>query len=89
MQFIDFPTLIIIIVAAVIIFRLRSVLGQRTGFDDHEEFYKDRTEKQKEQSSTASNDNVVKLPPRSNDQPSRKTTRFWKKSTNWPSHAPS
>ncbi len=68
MQFIDFPTLIIIIVAAVIIFRLRSVLGQRTGFDDPEEYYKNRTEKKQEPETQGSNDNVVKLPTRSGDQ---------------------
>ena len=61
MQYLDFGTIFFMVVAVVIIFQLRSVLGKRTGterppFDP----YTDR----KSGSETAKDDNVVSLPRR-------------------------
>ena len=72
MQFLDFPTLVIIVVAAVVIFRLRSVLGQRTGFDDSEEYHKRDTGSQPTQ---PSNDNVVKLPTKNQKEAANKSDK--------------
>jgi predicted lipid-binding transport protein (Tim44 family) len=63
MEKIDLFTLISIIVAVVVVWKLRSVLGRRTG-DEEARIERYRAERRQEGAPTSPSDNVVTLPPR-------------------------
>jgi predicted lipid-binding transport protein (Tim44 family) len=62
-DFLDLPTLIVIVVAVIVLFRLRSVLGTRTGTE------RPPVERRKPEAAAADNDTVVPLRPRAAGQP--------------------
>lgn len=66
MEFLDLPTMIIIVIAVFILLKLRSVLGQRTGHQKPEDFFGAEKKKKSnwEDDVDSDNDNVVKLPKR-------------------------
>jgi predicted lipid-binding transport protein (Tim44 family) len=66
MEKIDLFTLISLIVAVVVILKLRSVLGRRTG-DEEARVERYRTERARQEAASASGDNVVAMPRRERD----------------------
>jgi predicted lipid-binding transport protein (Tim44 family) len=66
MEKIDLFTLISLIVAVIVILKLRSVLGRRTG-DEEARVERYRAERARQEASTASTDNVVAMPRRERD----------------------
>ena len=67
MQSLDSGTIIILVVAVVVLLKLRSILGQRTGHQEPPDFLKDISKRQNEQNHKQGepvSDNVVKLPNR-------------------------
>ncbi len=66
MEKIDLFTLISLIVAVVVILKLRSVLGRRTG-DEEARVERYRTERARQEAAAASGDNVVAMPRRERD----------------------
>ncbi|MDB5623788.1 MAG: Tim44 protein [Devosia sp.] len=62
-EFLDLPTLIVIVVAVIVLFRLRSVLGTRTGAE------RPPLERRKPAEAAAAEDTVVPLRPRGAGQP--------------------
>lgn len=66
MEKIDFFTLISIIVAVVVVWKLRSVLGRRTG-DEETRIERYRAERRQQGAPTSPSDNVVTLPRRDRD----------------------
>ncbi len=66
MEKIDFFTLISIIVAVVVVWKLRSVLGRRTG-DEEARIERYRAQRRQEGARTSPSDNVVTLPRRDRD----------------------
>lgn len=67
MEKIDLFTLISLIVAVIVILKLRSVLGRRTG-DEEARVERFRTERARQEAAAASGDNVVAMPRRDRDQ---------------------
>ena len=63
MEKIDFFTLLSIIVAVVVVWKLRSVLGRRTG-DEETRIERYRAERRQQGAPTSSSDTVVTLPRR-------------------------
>jgi len=68
MEKIDLFTLISLIVAVIVILKLRSVLGRRTG-DEEARVERYRAERARQEASSAGNDNVVAMPRRERDVP--------------------
>ncbi len=66
MEKIDLFTLISLIVAVVVILKLRSVLGRRTG-DEEARLERFRAERQEQSAAAAQGDNVVAMPRRDRD----------------------
>ncbi|MBC7833167.1 MAG: Tim44/TimA family putative adaptor protein, partial [Hyphomicrobium sp.] len=66
MEKIDLFTLISLIVAVVVILKLRSVLGRRTG-DEQARVERYRAERSQQGAPAASSDNVVAMPRRERD----------------------
>ncbi|MGI9403870.1 MAG: Tim44/TimA family putative adaptor protein, partial [Hyphomicrobium sp.] len=66
MEKIDLFTLISIIVAVVVVWKLRSVLGRRTG-DEEARIERYRAERRQQAAPASPSDNVVKLPRRDRD----------------------
>ena len=66
MEKIDLFTLISLIVAVVVILKLRSVLGRRTG-DEEARVERYRSERARQEAAAASGDNVVAMPRRERD----------------------
>jgi predicted lipid-binding transport protein (Tim44 family) len=66
MEKIDLFTLISLIVAVIVILKLRSVLGRRTG-DEEARVERYRTERARQEAAAASGDNVVAMPRRPSD----------------------
>jgi predicted lipid-binding transport protein (Tim44 family) len=66
MEKIDLFTLISLIVAVIVILKLRSVLGRRTG-DEEARVERYRTERARQEAAAASGDNVVAMPRRDRD----------------------
>jgi len=66
MQFLDLTTLITIAIAVFVLLRLRSVLGQRTGYENPDEFFDKKTHRKDAADDDGVPDNVVKLPERNN-----------------------
>jgi len=69
MEKIDLFTLISLIVAVIVILKLRSVLGRRTG-DEEARVERYRAERARQEAAAASGDNVVAMPRRERDAPS-------------------
>ena len=71
MEFLDLTTLITIAIAVFILLRLRSVLGQRTGHQEPDDFFGSNPVKRGTEEEEEVADNVVKLPNRnrSSDEP--------------------
>jgi predicted lipid-binding transport protein (Tim44 family) len=68
MEFLDLTTLITIAIAVFILMRLRSVLGQRTGHQNPDDYYGSKDNTNRTPSDDPATDNVVKLPTRANQQ---------------------
>jgi predicted lipid-binding transport protein (Tim44 family) len=68
MEKIDLFTLISLIVAVVVVLKLRSVLGRRTG-DEEARLERYRAERRQQGASTSPTDNVVSMPRRERDAP--------------------
>jgi predicted lipid-binding transport protein (Tim44 family) len=68
MEKIDLFTLISLIVAVVVILKLRSVLGRRTG-DEEARLERYRAERRQQEAAGASSDNIVSMPRRERDGP--------------------
>ena len=66
MEFLDLTTLITIAIAVFILLRLRSVLGQRTGHQNPDDYFGKPSERKPAQQDGQTPDNVVKLPNRGN-----------------------
>jgi len=66
MEKIDLFTLISLIVAVIVVLKLRSVLGRRTG-DEEARVERYRTERARQEAAAASSDNVVAIPRRDRD----------------------
>lgn len=64
MQFLDLTTLITIAIAVFVLLRLRSVLGQRTGYQEPEDLKDARSKRDGPANDDNISDNVVKLPER-------------------------
>ncbi|MDJ0614334.1 MAG: Tim44/TimA family putative adaptor protein [Rhizobiaceae bacterium] len=64
MQFLDLTTLITIVIAVFVLLRLRSVLGQRTGYEKPEDFLNKKSQRNQTRNDDGAPDNVVKLPER-------------------------
>lgn len=64
MEFLDLTTLIIIGIAVFILLRLRSVLGQRTGYQKPNDIFNKPSKRESANDEPANADNVVKLPTR-------------------------
>lgn len=73
MEFLDLTTLITIAIAVFILLRLRSVLGQRTGHQNPDDYFGPKTKTPKPDGDEEITDNVVKLPTRNRagDEPVR------------------
>lgn len=67
MEFLDLTTLITIAIAVFILLRLRSVLGQRTGYQKRDDVFEKMSKRESANENEPSSDNVVKLPKRGND----------------------
>ncbi len=66
MEFLDLTTLITIAVAVFILLKLRSVLGQRTGHQNPDEYFGKPADRKAKDQEQPVKDNVVKLPNRGN-----------------------
>ncbi len=66
MEFLDLTTLITIAIAVFVLLRLRSVLGQRTGYENPDDLFEKKTKRQSPANPDDVPDNVVKLPERNN-----------------------
>jgi len=69
MQFLDASTLITIAIAVGILLYLRSILGQHTGHDKPDDFFKDVGKRKSDEENGPVADNVVKLPSRDGQAP--------------------
>jgi len=67
MEFLDLTTLITIGIAVFILLKLRSVLGQRTGFQKRDDIFEKVARRESANENKPAADNVVKLPKRDND----------------------
>ena len=65
---VDLFTLLTLIVALVLILKLRSVLGRRTG-DDEQRILRNRAEQQRQEATARAAEKVVTLPRRDRDEP--------------------
>lgn len=72
MEKIDLFTLISLIVAVIVILKLRSVLGRRTG-DEEARVERYRAERARQETAAASGDKVVPMPRRDRDAPAAST----------------
>ena len=70
MEILDFPTIFIILVAVAVLLVLRSVLGQRTGYERQDDIFQKEARRQQRAEDESNADNVVKLPTRKNDDDS-------------------
>lgn len=64
METLDINTIIILVVAVVVLLKLRSTLGQKTGHQEPPDFLKDIKERAAKEQEKPVPDNVVKLPTR-------------------------
>ncbi len=64
MEFLDLTTLITIGIAVFILLKLRSVLGQRTGYQKREDLFEKAAKRESANENKPAADNVVKLPNR-------------------------
>ena len=64
MEFLDTTTLITIVIAVIILLRLRSVLGQRTGYQKPSDAFEKAAKSKAKSEDLEKSDNVVKLPTR-------------------------
>lgn len=77
-EFLDVYSIIFLVLAVVILFKLRSVLGRRTGserppFDPYSQRQRDNDDATRERGEDSdTNDNVVSLPPRSEEDEERR-----------------